>query len=72
MDREEFLQGVKVLREQSKTIRAIAAELGVHRSRIERALKTLFNTLPDQSPPVEHVIGNIVVGRQQERALGVP
>ena len=66
MDREQFLQGVKVLREEGKTIRAIAAELGVHRSRVERALKTLFNRMPDQSPRVGGATGNMIVGRQRE------
>ena len=66
MDREQFLQTVNALRKEGRTIRAIADELGVHRSRVERALKTPVTGTPGQSPRVEHAAGNIVVGRQQE------
>ncbi|MEE8362746.1 MAG: helix-turn-helix domain-containing protein, partial [Dehalococcoidia bacterium] len=39
MDREHFIHSVRALREQGKSIRAIAADLGVNRGRVARALK---------------------------------
>ena len=41
MDREEFLHQVNWLRGEGESIRSIAKALGVHRSRVERALKAL-------------------------------
>jgi hypothetical protein len=39
MDRAYFLQQAELLREQGKSMRTIAAALGVNRGRVERALK---------------------------------
>jgi predicted ATPase len=41
MEREQFLKQVGLLRAEGNSIRAIAVELAVHRSSIERALKSL-------------------------------
>ncbi|MBI4219593.1 MAG: AAA family ATPase [Chloroflexi bacterium] len=41
MDRARLLQDVGDLRSQGRSIRAIAAHLGVHRSKVERALRVL-------------------------------
>ena len=41
MDRQEFLELVGQLRDEGKSIRNIATELGVHRSRVHRALKVV-------------------------------
>ncbi|MCH8187027.1 MAG: helix-turn-helix domain-containing protein, partial [Chloroflexi bacterium] len=40
----EFLDQVRRLGGEGKSIRVIAAELGVHRSRVHRALKALAQT----------------------------
>lgn len=39
MDRGQFLESVRSLRAEGKSIRAVAPELGVHPSRVQRALK---------------------------------
>ncbi len=39
MERAEFLLKVRALRNEGKSIRAIASELGVHRNRVHRALR---------------------------------
>ena len=41
MDRQQLQKQVKALREDGKTIRAIASELGVPKSNVHRALKEL-------------------------------
>ena len=57
MDRNQFLRQINSLRRQGKSIRAIAAELGVDRGRVARGLQALadFNT-------------GAFVGRQKEMA----
>ena len=49
MDREQLLQQVSLLREEGRSIRAIGLELGAHRSRVQRALKTLALRRAEQS-----------------------
>jgi len=41
LEREQFLNKVRTLREWGLTVRAIATELGIHPSRAQRALKAL-------------------------------
>ena len=50
MDRQRLLELVEVLREDGKTIRAIASELGVPKSNVHRAVKALGQRAPDNSP----------------------
>jgi predicted NACHT family NTPase len=51
MDRKQFLEQVKRLRAVGKSIRAIALELNVHRSRVERALREPRRLQADESVP---------------------
>ena len=64
MNRGEFQEQVINLRDKGATIRSIAAELGVHRSRVERALKSLSSAEKSKqfgvSPP------GMFVGREHE------
>ena len=67
MDRHELLNQIRRLRGESKSIRVIAVELGVHRSRVHRALKVLSQTHQDK--PVGRagsLIGTTFVGRERE------
>ena len=67
MDRHEFLNQVRRLRGESKSIRAIAVELGVHRSRVHRALNVLSQTHQDKPVgPAGSLIGTTFVGRERE------
>ena len=58
MDREHFIRSIHDLRKQGKSIRAIAADVGVNRGRVARALKA------SQGRPT--VDTGSFVGRQQE------
>ena len=58
MNREHFLESVLALQSQGKSIRAIAAELGVNRGRVARALKA--NASQSLTPTASFI------GRQQE------
>jgi DNA-binding CsgD family transcriptional regulator/tetratricopeptide (TPR) repeat protein len=72
MEREKFLAQVKHLGDEGKTIRAIAAELGVHRSRVQRALASLALVKPpeDGRPSSQGSSWlSVFVGRQREMAL---
>ena len=76
MDRKQFLEQVKSLRVTGKSIRTIALELNVHRSRVERALRALRPLQPDESAPALEYArpGNLLekgdfVGRQRELAI---
>ena len=62
MERTELLSQVQTLREDGKSIRAIAAELDVHRSTVERTLKALARA------PGVSVSNAVFVGRQSELA----
>ena len=65
-----FLGQVKVLREQGLSIRVIAAELSVHKGRVERALKLVAPRQdPDKLGPRTDPTNRIFVGRQQELAV---
>ncbi len=67
MGRTIFLKQVKVLREQGLSIRAIAAELSVHKGRVERALKLVVSRQDlDKLGPRNDPANRIFVGRQQE------
>ena len=67
MDRHELLNQVRRLRGESKSIRAIAVELGVHRSRVHRALKVLSQKHEDKPVgPAGSLIGTTFVGRERE------
>ena len=70
MNREEFLARVHELRYHGKSIRAIATELGVHRSRVERGLRAVARTTPDEMAPRLALStpsqSNTFVGRRQE------
>jgi len=74
MDKEQFPQRVKQLREEGKSIRAIALELGAHRSRVERALKALARKTAATTPTVDQAqsVGSLssggFVGRHREMA----
>lgn len=73
MDRHQLLYNVRMLRRQGKSIRTIAADLGVNRGRVARALKTLERVPIAISPGIanrSHGLGGITegpfVGRQHE------
>ena len=68
-NRKEFLEQVKTLRDEGKSIRAIAAELNAYKSRVQRALIALAETgggriqvRPDVRPHRRHA----------DAAFGVP
>ena len=48
MNRQEFLELVRQLRSEGKSIRSIATEIGVHRSRVHRALKVITSVELDE------------------------
>ena len=64
MQQEEFLQAVSQLKARGKSIRAIAAELGVNRGRVDRAFKKL--ALPGTEKLKEGPGGDVFVGRRLE------
>ncbi len=66
MDRQELLEQVRQLRGEGKSIRNIATELGVHRSRVHRALKAVAQTTYERPVPLKQLRGSPFVGRQQE------
>lgn len=73
MDRHQLLHSVRMLRRQGKSIRTIAAELGVNRGRVARALKALERVSVTTSPGMadrSHGPGGMTegpfVGRQHE------
>jgi hypothetical protein len=75
MDREQFLEEVGKLRAAGKSIRAIALDLDVHRSSVERALKNLrrveakeLSPSLDHAPPGGWVGKEAFVGRRTEMA----
>jgi transcriptional regulator with AAA-type ATPase domain len=74
VDRAQFLQQVSSLRSEGKSIRAIAAGLGMDRGRVDRDLVTLTRTQtnpPETSIPSGHH-GRPFVGRQREMATLTP
>jgi hypothetical protein len=73
MDRQSLLEHVQALRREGKSIRAIASEVGVHPSRVQRALKFLDRRPPDEPVftagklnPLVRPNSSPFVGRQQE------
>jgi tetratricopeptide (TPR) repeat protein len=75
MERHQLLHNVRMLRRQDKSIRTIAAELGVNRGRVARALKALARIAVATSPGMAgrgHELGamadGLFVGRQKELA----
>ena len=75
MERAQFLEQVRAKREEGLSIRAIASQLGAHRSRVHRALQALSRgmdspdapALPPASLP-DRPAGSSFVGRQREIA----
>ena len=66
MDRNQFLESVSRLREGGKSIRAVASELGVHPSRVQRALKVLAQRCRDEPVALTSILRSTAfVGRQQ-------
>ena len=61
MNRPQFLENVQLLREEGKSIRAIATELGVHPSRVQRVLKRLDRRLPKESVAVPAKLDSLLV-----------
>ena len=66
MDRQKFLNQVRRLRGESKSIRVIAAELGAHRSRVHRALRELAKATPEGTKSLTRLPEIVFVGRQRE------
>jgi len=60
MSQDKFLENVRNLRNEGKSIRAVASELSVHPSRVQRALKALART------PTDGAANRVFVGRHQE------
>jgi predicted ATPase len=76
MDRNQFLEQDKRLRAAGKSIRTIALEVNVHRSRVERALRQVPPLQPDELAPASEDVRsrNLLekgdfVGRQRELAI---
>jgi DNA-binding CsgD family transcriptional regulator len=71
MKMDTFIEQVGSLRERGVSIRAIASELGVHPSRVQRAVAKLHHPLPDTKPC--EVVGrdgkSIFVGREREMVI---
>ena len=75
MNREQFLQRVSALREEGNSIRGIAGQLGVHPSRVQRALKTLSHRQHGRSDDTElaaqprlRSLASGFIGRRREMA----
>jgi hypothetical protein len=73
MDRESRVDQVHRLRQEGRSIRAIASELGLHPSKVQRVLKALgqragpnLNSLMEQWAPQFHRGTGVFVGRQRE------
>jgi transposase len=75
MDRDELFSGVKRLRAEGKSIRAIVQDLGVHRSTVARALKIPTPPSgeeavprPTSGPSPGRLSQGVFVGRQRKMA----
>jgi hypothetical protein len=68
MDRDHFLERVQSLRQEGKSVRAIAAELGVHPSRVQRALTAIARKSSDQAVGLDNMASGGFVGRHREMA----
>ncbi len=69
MKRSNLLQQVKDLRAEGKSVRAVAAELGVYKSRVQRALKALaLESDVNETSPAEVLTVEQFVGRRRELA----
>ena len=70
MEREQLFREVTYLRNQRLSIRAIAAQLGVNRGRVERALNAGALRQPPRNQPASSssysLATNIFVGHQRE------
>ncbi len=72
MNRQEFLELVRQLGSEGKSIRSIATELGVHRSRVHRALKVITSVEIDEMTENGRLVSrgklleSVFVGRQRE------
>ena len=65
MGQEQFRQQVYALREEGKSIRAIARELGTYKTKVQRALKDLPEHRSSDAP-AKNMIEGAFVGRQSE------
>ncbi|MCH8310003.1 MAG: AAA family ATPase [Chloroflexi bacterium] len=68
VDQEQLLQQVQSLRSEGKSIRAIAAELGVNRGRIDRGLRALARR-QEQTHVPQADDSDPFVGRHREMAM---
>jgi DNA-binding CsgD family transcriptional regulator len=66
--REQLLQQIESLRSEGKSIRAIAAELGVNRGRIDRALRALARR-QEQVRVSQADVTDPFIGRHREMAM---
>jgi IS30 family transposase len=73
MNGPQLLARVQFLREEGRSIRAIATELGVHPSRVQRALKRLDSQILEESVAVPAKLDSLfgpeahpLIGRQRE------
>ena len=67
MDQGQFLENVRNLREEGKSIRAVASELRVHPSRVQRALNVIAQRRQEKRVrPARISRDTVFVGRQQE------
>ena len=65
MEREQFAERVYALRQEGKSIRTIARELGTYKTKIQRALKDMAED-PRSGVPARQRIAGTFVGRQRE------
>ena len=70
MERQLLLEQVHRLKQEGKSIRTIAAQLSVHPSRVQRALKSLGQRTTPLNPrsPLSRSEDGAFVGRQREMA----
>jgi DNA-binding CsgD family transcriptional regulator len=67
-ERQQFLSRVSSLRQEGKSVRAIATELNVHPSRVQRALTAITRKSSNQTALLDPMAGGGFVGRHREMA----
>ena len=65
MDQEQFLERVYALRQEGKSIRAIASELGTYKTKVQRVLKSLAAP-SDPDAMARNIDSRVFVGRKHE------